>query len=267
MKSGRNATRRNRNVGTSKCGYGQDNKLVLPVTYRPELSYYFERLKNYKSASREINDRRITFLVEETRADCYHACTVDDIAHILRFVPHGDLTGIELIVLRQPKRKEEILNAAWRRWVPYIEIDDKYRGSAIILEAVPLGKPMLWAKSLVPDSLKELEKLKTDGHQITSAKKYHVISLSLASVRATQLYRTLLHEIGHHVDFSRNAKVFDRKPASEKEVFAHRYAYVLREELTRKGVMPFGRILSQSRINEDGLRMSDFMVGLTHLNF
>lgn len=258
MKSGRNATRRNQNIGTAKSGHGQDNKLVLPVTHRPGLSYYFERLKNYKSVSREIKDRHITFLVEETRADCYHACTVDDTAHVLRFVPHGDLTGIELIVLRQPKRKEEILNAAWGRWVPYMEIDDKYRGSAIILEAVPLTKPMRWAKSLVPDSLKELERLAADGHQITTAKKHHIISLSLASVRATQLYRTLLHEIGHHVDFSRDAKVFDRKPASEKEVFAHRYAGILREELTRKGVIPFERMLSSNRIQEAGLRMSDF---------
>src|SRR5688500_16434009 len=118
MKSGRDATRRNRNIGTAKRGHGQNNKLVLPVSYYPDLAFYFERLRNYKRVLRDLDDRQITFLVEETRADCYHACTVDDIIHVLRFVPSDDLKDIGLIVLRQPKRKEEILNAAWGRWVP-----------------------------------------------------------------------------------------------------------------------------------------------------
>lgn len=258
MRSVKDATRRNRNIGTAKRGHGQDNELVIPVSYYPKLAFYFEKLRNYKTAARELEHGKITFLVEETRPDCFHACTVDDIIHLLRFVPPADLKEIELIVLRQPKRKEEILNAAWGRWVPYVAIDDKYRGSAIFLEAVPLDKPMRWLKSLAPDSLKELERLQADGHEITVGKKHHLISLSLESVRATQLYRTLLHEIGHHVDYNLNSKVFDRKPANEKEVFAHRYADKLREELIQKRVIPFARILSASSINDDRLRMTDF---------
>lgn len=261
MKSGRDATRRNRNIGTARRGHGQDNRLVIPTYQHPELAFYYERLRNYVPVPREVHGRQITFLVEETRADCFHSCTVDDVTHVLRFVPPDDLRGVELIVLRQPKRKEEVLNAAWGRWVPYAVIGGKYRGSAIILEAVPPDKPMRWSKSLTPNAAKELERLEADGHSVSAAGKHHTVSLTLESARATQLYRTLLHEIGHHVDHASDANAFDRKPAHEKEVFAHAYADRLREALRRRGVIPFGRILSPDRIAEDGLLMSDFAAG------
>src|SRR5262245_32867810 len=102
MRSGRDVTRRNRNIGTAKQGHGQVNKLVIPTRFHPDLTFYYENLKNYKSAWREVYGHSITFLVEETRIGCYHACTVDDIAQVLRFVGSADLKGIELIVLRQP---------------------------------------------------------------------------------------------------------------------------------------------------------------------
>src|SRR5262245_16965556 len=178
LKQGRDATRRNRNIGTAKQGYGQDNKLVIPTRWYPDWLVYYENLKNYQTARRDLHGHVITFLVEETRLDCYHACTVDDIAHVLRFVPAADLDGIELIVLRQPKRKEEILACAWGRWAPYAMIDD-YRGSAIFLEAIDIAKPMHWSKSLAPERQKELERLRGDGHTITETKRHHRILLSL----------------------------------------------------------------------------------------
>src|SRR5262249_2359915 len=146
-----------------------------------------------------------------------------DISYLLRFVPPADLEELDFIVLRQPKRKEEVLNAAWGRWVPSVDID-KYEGSAIFLEATPLSPPLRWSKSLSPDRQIELERLRDDGHKIIATKRKYEISLSLESVRATQLYRTLLHEIGHHVDFFNDCDAFANKPSSEKERFAHRYA-------------------------------------------
>src|SRR5689334_4325479 len=139
MRAGRDATRRNRNIGTAKQGYGEDNKLVIPTRWYPDWLVYYENLKNYQTARRNIHGHVITFLVEETRLNCYHACTVDDIVHVLRFVPPVDLSGITLIVLRQPKRKEEILSGVWGRWASYVEIDD-YQGSAIFLEATDIAK-------------------------------------------------------------------------------------------------------------------------------
>lgn len=256
MKSGSDATRRNRNIGTAKRGYGQNNKLVIPFC-GPNYGRHYENLKNIKHALREIHGVQFTFIVEQTRADSYHACTVDDIAYMLRQIPPPDLAGVELVVLRQTKRKEEILNSVWGRWVREIEIG-RYRGSALILESVPLSKPVRWTKSLVPDFQMELERLQADGHEIATTKRHHIISVSLVSVRSTQLYRTLLHEIGHHVDYSRNPKAFARKIANEKESFAHQYADRLREELSQKKIIPIERILDPESIEQDGLRMSDF---------
>jgi hypothetical protein len=257
MKSGHNATRRNRNIGTVKSGHGQDNRLVISIC-DPQAVYHYESLKTYSAVAREINSKPITFIVEETRADSYHACTVDDIAHVLRHIPSADIEGIDLIVLRQPKRKEEILRPLWGRVGFYVEIG-KHRGRAIFIEAISLSKPMRWSKSLVPDVEIELERLESDGHEITSTKRHHIVSSSLESIRATQLYRTLLHEVGHHVDYSRNANAFDRKIPNEKEAFAHRYADALQEELRKKKVIPFERILDPKSIEQDGLRMSDFI--------
>ena len=257
MKSGRDATRRNRNIGTAKRGHGLNNKLVIPTRCHPDLTFYYENLRNYRSTSREVEGQTITFLVEETRSGCYHACTVDDVTHVLHFVPTPDLKGIELIVLRQPKRKEEVLDCSWGRWAPYVVIDDQ-TGSAIFLEAADIATPMRWEKSLAPDRQKELERLQRDGHNITATRRHHRISLSLDSVRSTQLYRTLLHEIGHHVDYTNGPGKFAKKPSSEKETFAHRYADELRAELEKRRVIPFERMLSAGRLEEDKLRLSDF---------
>src|SRR5689334_22304980 len=113
-KNAREGTRRNRNIGTAKQGYGQNNRLVIPTRKHPIPSYYFENLQNYQRIKLDIKvGVSVTFLVEETREGCFHACTIDDIAYLLRFVPPADLEGLDFIVLRQPKRKEEVLNAAW----------------------------------------------------------------------------------------------------------------------------------------------------------
>ncbi len=178
---------------------------------------------------------------------------------MLCHIPPVDLFGIDLIVLRQPKRKEEILSAVWGgRLAFYVEIGE-HRGRAIFIEAVDLAKPMRLSKSLIPDVAVELGRLKKDGHDITTTKHHHIVSSTLETVRSTQLYQTLPHEIGHHVDYSRNPTAFDRKIAREKEVFAHRYADELREALSQKKVIPFERILEPRSIETDGLRMEDFM--------
>jgi hypothetical protein len=256
MKAGHDPARRNRNIGTSKSGHGQNNRLVISIC-DPEAVYSYESLASYGAISRKVNRRQITFLVEKTRADSYHACTVDDIAHLLQYVAPADLEGIELIVLRQPKRNEEILNPLWGRIGYYVEIG-RHRGRAIFIEAVSLSKPMRWSKSLIPEIERELERLRNDGHEITATKRHHIVSSSLESVRATQLYRTLLHELGHHIDYSQNPSSFGSKLPSEKESFAHRYADRVRDELQRKKVIPFKRIVDPKGIERDGLRMSDF---------
>jgi hypothetical protein len=256
MKRGWDATRRNRNIGTAKRSFGQDNRLVIPWC---GLKLYYENLTDYKVVLRSVHSRSLPFIVERTRTDSCHACTVDDIARVLRQVPMSDFFGIDFIVLRQPKRKEEIINPVWGRIAYFAEIG-AHQGRAIFLEALNPSKPIRWAKSLTPDEQRELERLRRDGHEIITTKHYHKVIMSLESIRAKQLYHTLLHEIGHSVDNDRDPVAFDRKSPLEKETFAHQYADKLRENLVRFGVIPFARMLDKKTIARDGLSVSDFTV-------
>jgi hypothetical protein len=254
MKHERDATRRNRNIGTAKQGHGQDNRLVLP---RCGLKFYYENLTEYKVTEREVHSRPLPFIVERTRADSRHACTIDDIARVLEHVPSPDFDGIDFIVLRQPKRKEEIINPVWGRIVFYARIG-AHLGCAIFIEAFNPSKPMRWSKSLTPDRQEEMERLRGDGHEIITTRHGHKIDVNLESVRATQLYRTLLHEIGHSVDNDCDPNAFDRKSSLEKETFAHQYAEKLRERLVRFGIIPFARMFDIGTMAQDGLSVSDF---------
>lgn len=258
MKAARDSTRRNRNMGTAKRGHGQDNKLTIPMRFVSlEAILFIENLGRFTVVEREIINNRITFLVERTRKDCYHACTVDDITRVIQCVPPDDVRGIDLIVLRQPKRKEELLAPAWGRWTPYVDIGE-HHGYAIHLEAMTTSRPFRWSKSLSPDSQAELKRLQQDGHEVTTTKRHHVISSTLDAVRATQLYRTLLHEIGHHVDYKRSPEQFDKRCSQEKEAFAHNYAGGLRSKLIEWRQIPFNRILDAESLMQDKLLLSDF---------
>ena len=126
------------------------------------------------------------------------------------------------------------------------------------------------------DRSRELQRLKEDGHGITEAKRNHIIESNLESIRTTQLYRTLLHEIGHWVDwcssveapssigndpnqsFERLDEIYDSKPSVEKEAFAHRYADELRGKLLADKSIPFDRILAAQSLASDGLQLNDF---------
>ncbi|OYU71035.1 MAG: hypothetical protein CFE28_14175 [Alphaproteobacteria bacterium PA2] len=126
-------------------------------------------------------------------------------------------------------------------------------GPAIFLEATdPIAK-LNWSSSLDPDDQAELNRLKEDGHIIEKVGRRHVFQMTLASVRATQLYSTLLHEIGHWVDWLERVErprdqgedydalydAFFNRPKAEREAFAHRYADLARERLKQSGVIPF----------------------------
>jgi hypothetical protein len=109
-----------------------------------------------------------------------------------------------------------------------------------------------------PNDRAELERLRADGHMITRQRHRFRIESELASVRNTQLYRTLLHEIGHWVDWlekvirpalhelgfeseERLKEAYFRRPAQERESFAHKYADRTRGCLTETGAIPFAR--------------------------
>ena len=111
--------------------------------------------------------------------------------------------------------------------------------------------------------MKRLEILRQDGHIIIENKREYKIENSADSVRATQLYTTLFHEIGHWIQYKKevlepirngeNIEDIENKyfsiPKSEKESFANRYAYELRKKLIESNIIPFDRIYNQDEID------------------
>jgi len=252
MRTTRNPTRRNKNIGTSKSGHGSNNKMVISSKFYDSRGFW-ERLIDYQAISRKINEHEITFLIEPTKDNYKYYCTVEDIAYLLNFVPEEDIASIDLIIFRQSKRKEEILNSAWGRLAYCIHIGAFYGSAAVIIEAIDINRPIYWHSSLNPEESKELERLQQDGHKIIQDKRGFIIQKSKDSIRATQLYRTLLHEIGHWVQYDNLVlsvaidntndntvfEKYDNMPQAEKEAFAHRYADTIKGNLINDGIIPF----------------------------
>jgi hypothetical protein len=278
---GFNPTRRNRNIGTAKSGHGQDNRQTIPEVAHGE-NLFWERIDGARQVIRNISGRSLRFFVQPTRSDCVYACTIDDIVRVLSRVPLADWEGIEAILLRQPRRKEQVLAPVWGRLAYAADLVDRrgrvlYQGPAIVLESVNPTKPVRFGKGLPPEDLAELERLKSDGHNILQGDRNHTIEPTLESCRSTQLYRTLLHELGHWVDFLEKVErpaalvgsgtsdqysalldKFHRRPPREKEEFAHSYAERTRRHLTAIHVLPFERQLDPEQLRRDNLLAQDF---------
>ena len=249
-----NPTRRNRNIGTAKQGHGQNNKYCIPQSSTTSKSFY-ELLGRYEKTEATINGHQFLFVVEQTRPGSQHACSVGDLKSILEHIPSTDYEELKLIVFRQPKRKEEALSPTWGRLIYSYEFEGEYH-PAIILEAVDYTKKLKWPKALSIEEQQELERLRTDGHTFSEDGRHFTADLETAIVRQTQLYRTLLHEIGHYVHYleaverpatededfehwQRRHDSYFRIPQRDKEAFAHRYAESLRKQLIEQQVIPF----------------------------
>ncbi|MFM2450102.1 MAG: hypothetical protein RIS44_2552 [Pseudomonadota bacterium] len=252
MRPGWNPTRRNKHAGTKAHGHGQNNRLTIPDSWARDPRLYYEKLTSYQTLCRQVASRELRFFVEPTRPDWFYPCTVDDICALLAHVDLDALSAFDFIVMRQPTRKQRILCPVWGRALFAFDID-KYSGSAIVIEAQTL-QPILWPKTVHPESARELERLRLDGHTIERTRRGIQIRATMDSLRNTMLYRTLLHEIGHHVDHKRSGdQAWDGKTKSTKEDFAHRYAKVLFEHLAQQGVVPFAPVLDDQRLSADGL--------------
>lgn len=269
----RNPTRRNRNIGTAKQGHGQDNRMKIPLHWDGD-RWFYERVEKAVAVERSVNSRSLTFLVQPVMAGFVHACTIGDICHLLSLAPPDDLAGVDLILLRQPTRKQQGLRPVWGRLAYYAETG-KYSGRAIFLEAQQPGVPFRWRRSLTPEDAAEFDRLRADGHEIEGDRRAFSIKPTLVSIRATQLYRTLPHELGHHVDYmakvsesARDEADYDRlrelyfsRPQCEREAFAHRYADELSDRLRREGAIPFQRMDDPDAIERAGLDPGWFIPG------
>ncbi|MCB5425061.1 hypothetical protein H0274_07325 [Altererythrobacter sp. CC-YST694] len=259
MHSHRNPTRRNRNIGTAKQGHGQNNALVIPS--RSDGLYWLDRISDHRVEDRVIADRKVRFIIETNTLDCFHPCTVYDVLRVLEALPQSDWAGLQTFVFRQPTRKQLILSPVWGRLLYYSEITTAKgrplaKGPAIFLDAIQVGKPLIWSTSLDQDDSLELDRLRADGHDVQRLGRKFSISVTASSARNTQLHRTFLHEIGHWFDWLTKVEEpaakggvwenlerdYFARPKAEREAFAHRYADAQRMLLEEKGIIPFDQI-------------------------
>jgi hypothetical protein len=222
-------------------------------------NYFWERVENARLVNRIISRKLVKFFVQPTLKDCVYACTVDDIARMLSLTSQSDWEGIEAVLLRQPRRKEQILVPVWGRLAYAAQLVNKrgiavYSGPVVIIEAVNPSRPIKHGKSLSPVDIDEIERLRIDGHQVLPRNRNHTVVSTLENCRTTQLYRTLLHEIGHWLDFlekvKRPAAAFENdlntdayenllvryhgRPSQEREQYAHAYAERVRQTSSQK---------------------------------
>lgn len=258
MNNGWNPTRRNRNIGTAKQGHGQNNKLTIPQP-RDTSRCFYERLDAPKKEEIVVHGSKIQVVTEKLKNGFSYSCTPSDVKRILNRLPKEDLEGLEYIVFRQPKKKESILSAVWGRLIYYFEFEGDY-GPAIIIEATPAWKTFTYPKKQSVDETLEFELLKMDGMEFKESKRAYVADVDESVIRSVQLYRTLLHEVGHYVhylqvvkrpqkegaeveDLDARTEAYFNLSKSTKENFANRYAVEMKQKLTELKVIPFERIV------------------------
>ncbi len=254
-----NPIRRNKNIGTKNQGFKSQNKFDIPFSYQDSKMFY-ERLGKTSKIIREINGQKMTFIVEQTRKNCCHACTIEDIETILKNISNMYYEGLNTFIFRQPKVKEEIFSPVWGRLIYLYELE-KENLPVIILEAANYSKPIIWDRKLSIENQKEFRRLQEDGYDIEENKKKYEIKLTINNVRNTQLYRTFLHELGHYFHFiTTNFDIYENIPKLEKEVFANNFADKMKLNLEVQNIIPFERMLNQDSLLKDGLWLTDFQL-------
>ncbi len=256
-RAGWDARRRNRRIGTADQGWGADNRMVVPEAWHG-LRPAPERFGPHQVVERTIAGASRTFLIQATRPGTDHPCTVEDVAHLLAHVPADDLRGLTLFVLRQPTRKHELLRPVWGRLV-FEQAIGRHVGPAVELESLATPATLLFGRGRGVYDARRLERLVADGHGVERDRHGQVrVAVTRESARATQLHWTLLHEIGHWVDWRRHVVPLPpqpseadeqrwwaatgrywRRPWREREEAADRYAARLRSRLHDDGVIPF----------------------------
>jgi hypothetical protein len=242
--------------------------MVVPEPWA-DARRYWERLDGPVIVERIAGGKTLPFVVEAPRSPYFHPCTVDDLVQLIELLPSEDLDGIAFVALRQPSRKQALLSLVWGRLVYEAEVAG-LSGPALILEAQDSRRALQWPKSLQPWVAVELENLRSDGHEVTSDGRRFCVHSGPEALRATQLFRTVPHEVGHYVDYrrrvielssseaelERNLGLFWSRPAREREECADRFG---REFRARHGTrLPFPQRLDESSIKQAGMELAWF---------
>lgn len=255
----RRPERRNRNIGTGSSGFKRQNKMAIPESVLDRFgkdSRYYERLMPDRVEHFEIGRHSLTILYENPGSGYSYGCTPNDVAHLMSQMPEDDIKEIALISFRQPTRKQIQQFPVWGRFIYYACIGP-YEGRCINLEAFKLDDVIEWPRKLSIADQAELARLKTDGHLYEATPRTHRFTVNEDSIRNHILYRTLLHEIGHWVDYDSKVlrenlmldedfeiafDLYFSRPSAEREAFAHRYAQEMAEKLRAETKIPFEKM-------------------------
>jgi len=251
--------RRNRKIGTKSSGFKHRNDMTIPERFLDQFgnnTRYYERAKADRVYQFKIGTQIITILYENPRLGHSYGCTPYDVEHLMRLLPGEDIEGIELVSFRQPTHKQSQQFPVWGRLIYYSTIGS-YEGTCINLEAINLDHVIEWPRKLSVENQAELARLKSDGHLYEETSRTHRFTVTENSLRHHILYRTLLHEIGHWVDYDskiyREDHMIDNdcgvaydlyfsRPSVELESFAHRYAKEKADLLRAAQKIPFTKI-------------------------
>jgi hypothetical protein len=256
MRTGWRPERRNRNIGTFYAGWRKDNRMVVLDSWHDEFCFY-ERLGRHTATEVELHGQPVTFLVEPARPGGTYGCSARDLLKVLSHLPADDVAGLKLLVMRQPTRKQELLRGVWGRCVFEAQFGSR-KGPAIMLEAMDSSSRYRWSRKLSIEYQAELDRLSHDGHQLIRDRRGTTIKVNESSVRSTILFRTLLHEAGHWVDWKERVlrvkaaphdperqqlqNAYFARAQRDREQFAHSYAEQHSERLRAAGVIPFATL-------------------------
>ncbi len=271
----RDPTRRNRNQGTAKRGYSKDNAFVVP-SGREWWRSYAEGLRDYVQVERLIDGRRLQFLIEPVEYGCVHPCTPDDVVYMLELLPAQATAGpypLQAVIMRQAPKKESLLRGAWGRFCPSVNVGP-VDGAVIFLEAAMPHAKWNWARKLSLEDQSEVRRMDALLERVAGTGNGHRYKMGFAGLRRWVLYHTLIHEVGHWMDYRRMVvwpyergevelteaiDAYWRRPRAERESFAHRFSDEWRDELARRDRgIPFAQQLYGPRLKEEGLDPSWF---------
>ena len=84
--SGRDQTKRNRNIGTSKQGHGKDDTFAIPQPADTS-KFFYERFEDAQTEIVTIHNKEIPVIVETLKKGFYYSCTPKDVALLLNSLP------------------------------------------------------------------------------------------------------------------------------------------------------------------------------------
>jgi|GEM_PF-1428018 len=272
QRNGRDPTRRNRNQGTRRRGHGQDNRFALPS---PRVErFHLERVDDATVHRRMLHDG-VPLIVLETqlRAGFSHPCSVDDVEHVLRALPKDDLPtsndGEVCVVLWQQGEKETVVSQWWGSLWYCLELENddvSFFGPAIYLGAAKPPLEVTWSSKADVVGQERRVLMEDVADDVHRTKRETTYTFSLEAARRMQMEFTLLHEVGHWMDYrthvldaqeraydevgesdaelaeasaewDRLAHAYWQRSTEQKERWADRYAAKALRELRRRGVL------------------------------